>query len=589
MLKVSFYPGETEYGHSVVPLFHKATDPYFEKVAAAHLLPEVVRYIETLRPSQDACYNLVNAMGAGEFFGSNINGDYFTEASLIHRPDDWTGNPLIDKIKAKDWAYGFPTFYYAHPFAHHRNKDASRAFGEVELAVWNDRMKRVELVTRVDKDKCQQFGGTQVWDKLVAGMYPDVSMGCKVPFDTSSITLDWDLYRKAQATFDPRKHKTPGDAVLEFHKRLQRERGHGIRGLSVTRKDYDEFTLKNLNRILPDGRKVFVYNDYPKFFDISFVFVGADKTAKTMMKIAGDARRFWSVPSVELAEKLGYDEQEERTEKVASVEEDALKLAFLGKSAKSKQGEIVKDVVPSQFAGKAIPLLTRNEPDIPDALLQALGRSSLEEALSTPTGLGMVLRPREFQKIILIRIGKSSLADDLEAKDVVFPRVEEEDAAPMGPEFFNPALARMLAVLLSSRSALGPAIEQRVTVAAGRPAETAKRSSSHSSELLHKIGAAYNGYRRGVMELVANSQNLMNSMAHPSDFVLSKFAAASVEATFTPLAAAYLQQAFWDEVGVCSLDGSYVKTSQASAGVERGSPSRNTWSIDKHVSGGRKP
>ena len=120
---------------------------------------------------------------------SNINGDHFPEAALIHKPNDWTGNPLVDKAKARSWPYGFPTFYLAHPFAHHRNKDATRAFGEVELSTWNPLMKRVELVVRVDYDKCVKFGGTAVWDKLCAGKYPDVSMGC-VPAGTRVMLAD---------------------------------------------------------------------------------------------------------------------------------------------------------------------------------------------------------------------------------------------------------------------------------------------------------------------------------------------------------------------------------------------------------------
>src|SRR3989304_2345350 len=196
MLKCSHFRGETEHGSSAIPLFSKA-DAFFEKTASVQLLPEVVRYIACLRPQNDSQYVLVNAMGAGEYYGSNINGDYFSEASLIHKPDDWQSNPVIDRIRAKTWPYGFPTFYRAHPYAHHRNKDASRAFGEVELAAWNPDMRRVELVTRVDKDKCLQFGGEGAWDKLKRGAFPDVSMGTKVPFDTCSICLDWNMYRGA--------------------------------------------------------------------------------------------------------------------------------------------------------------------------------------------------------------------------------------------------------------------------------------------------------------------------------------------------------------------------------------------------------
>ena len=117
MLKVAFFQGEDERGLHAIPLFGPA-ERTFEKTAAPLLLPEVATYIASLRPRKDAQYVLLNAMGDCEHWGSNINGDAFPEAGLIHRPDEWTGNPLLDKIKAKDWAYGFPTFYFAHPYAH---------------------------------------------------------------------------------------------------------------------------------------------------------------------------------------------------------------------------------------------------------------------------------------------------------------------------------------------------------------------------------------------------------------------------------------------------------------------------------------
>ena len=582
MIKVSLFQGETEHGPLAVPLFSPA-DATFEKVASPSLLPEVARYIEGLRPNRDAQYVLVNAMGASEYFGSNINGDAFPEASLIHAPDDWKGNPLQDRIRAKDWPYGYPTFYLAHPYAHHRNKDASRAFGEVEVAAWNDRMKRVELVVRVDKDKCERFGGISVWDKLHLGQFPDVSMGTKVPYDTCSICLDWDAYRKAQATFNPRRQKSPGEAVLAYH------RAHAIRGLSITRKDYCDHALKMMNRILPDGRKVFVYNDYPKFFDISFVFIGADKTAKVMMKIASTGRKLWSVGSAELAEKLGYDEggqvlqvaflpEQPELLKVASAPEEELKLAFLGKLAKNKESEIVKDVVPSQFVGKAIPVLTSCEPDISEKLLDILGGHPLEESLSTPTVMGMVLRPREFQRIMLIQIGRRDIADKYDRDGIVFPKVEEKEEVPMGPESFSPTLGKLLESLMGSRSAFGPAIEKRVLLASKLPSEGHRKTSSLSSPLLSKIGAAYNSYRLNVMNLVTHSQELMTTAGSPSEG--HKLAHVPVDVLFTPLSVAYLTHAFLDEVGEPAMD----KTS----GVERGLPSRNTWN-SQFKAGGRTP
>ena len=137
-----------------------------------------------------------------------------------------------------------------------------------------------------------------------AGEFPDCSMGTKVPFDTCSISLDRELYQKAWDTYDPRRHKSPGEAILEYHKRLKADNGVGIRGVSITRADYSEYAAKYMNRILPDGRKVWVDNDFPAFFDISYVFIGADKIAKAMLKIA-DAGRVYSIGSAEYAEKLG--------------------------------------------------------------------------------------------------------------------------------------------------------------------------------------------------------------------------------------------------------------------------------------------
>lgn len=584
MLKVAYYRGENELGPTVLPLFGPA-DAVFEKTAAPHLLPEVSQYIANLRPTKDAQYVLLNAMGAGEYWGSNVNGDFFPEAALIHAPSDWKHNPLIDAITARDWPYGYPTFYGAKPFLHHRNKDFAPhnhpKFGAVELSAWNDRMKRVELVCRIDKELCERFGGMSLWDKLQAGQYPDVSMGCKVPYDTCSICLDWDAYRKAQATFDPKKQKTPGDAVLEVHKK------HPIRGVSITRKDYCEHARNQMNQILRDGRKVFVYNDYPKFFDISFVFVGADKTAKVMMKLAGEGKSYWFLGGAELAEKLGYDDDSRLIqsaflpsvveEKTASASEEGLKLAFLGKGARDKQGEIVKDVVPSQFAGKAVPALTKNEPDLPKDILDALGSSPLESALSTPTGLGMVLRPHEFQRIMLIQIGRRDLADDYEHQNVVFPKTEEKEEVPMGPSFFSPVLAKLLFSLMGSRSALGPSIEKRILVSSDRSKEREKKATSHSSGLLHKISAAYNGYRQNVMELVANTQELISTAGLPPSGDLFKLSSAPVEEVFTPLSVSYLQSAFLDEVGV----------EEKTSGVERVLPSRNTWAHYRHSTGGR--
>ena len=558
MLKVSTFSARNELGYTAVPLFGKA-DQEFEKTASAYLLPPVLSYIEGLRPRKSSQYVLVNALGAGEYFGSNINGDHFPEAALIHAPPGATGNPLVDRAVAKQAQYGYLTFYNAHPFAHHRNKDPSRAYGEVELSLWNDTMKRVELVVRIDYEKCQQFGGTAVWDKLKAGQFPDVSMGSKVPYDTSSITLDWKKYREAQATFDPKKDRHPGVAVLEYHKRLKAKDGVGVRGVSITRDDYDEWCTKHMNKILPDGRKVFVYNDYPRFFDISFVFIGADRTAKTLVYIARENQP--SEPSAKVAHVLGYREVEELVLLKTAQVEDEWTVA-LTKGAEEKKGEIEKEVVPDQLAAKAVPLLTKNEPPLPPEIQDLLAALPQDEALSSTAGMGIVLRPSEFQRITLIRMGCRPLADQLERHNVVFPQTAP-DSGDLGldPSKFLPSIGRLLAPFMGLRSALGPFIEKRVTILSSSPKKEVGPPSSHPSELLRKIGSAYGAYRAQLMDVVANSQDLIEKAAMPRDEELLKVAAASAQEAFTPLSYCYLRDAFLNEAPIAHSAGTVVETS----------------------------
>lgn len=568
MIKVGLFQGSDEYGPAAVPLFGPA-DGYFEKVASAQLLPEVSSFIASLKPVNDCQYVLVNAMGAGEYYSSNINGDRFSEAALIHRPDKWSGNPLVDKAVAETWSYGFPTFYRAHVYAHHRNKDASRALGFVELAAWNPHMKRVELITRLEKDRCLKFGGEGAWDKLKAGTYPDVSMGTKVPFDTCSITLDRKLYRQAWDTYEPSKFKNPGDAILKFHKELKAKNGVGIRGLSITRHDYSDYGRTQMNRILPDGRKVWVDNDFPSFFDISFVFIGADKIAKAMMKIADDGRMYSFMGSAELAEKIGAAEP--------VFEKTAARYLTEGEviaRGRAKQAEMTKKVVPNQLAGKAVPVLTANEPGLPTDLLNSLGNSGMAEALSTLTGLGIVLRPSEFQRMSLVSQGAGPLADQFESLGQTFERTDEKTPVQLSKQDFSASIAQQLLPMLAMRSALGPFIEQRVLIMVGSPEKKASVASSHSSELLRKIGAAYHGYRDSLMQLVPNAQDFIEAATSPRDVELRKIAGAQPADLFTPLSFAYLKHAFLDEapLGNVKLEVVNLPGDQANAGVQRVSP-----------------
>jgi hypothetical protein len=147
-----------------------------------------------------------------------------------------------------------------------------------------------------------------------------------------------------------------------------------------------------------------------------------------------------------------------------------------------------------------------------------------------------------------------------------------------GEKDFMPALARRLLPMMSERSGLAPHVERRVIIISSTSPKEEASASSLSPELLRKIGSAYSGYRRGVMNLVPSSQDLLKKAAASKDADLLKMASAPVEEVFTPLAYHYLNDAFMDEVPVGDTAQPVVKTSsQASAGVQRGLPSRNTW------------
>jgi hypothetical protein len=499
--KLCHFPAVADTGERLAQVFRPGhmgeAETFFGMgKTAAPLLPAVRAFLEKLRPDARKIYVLVNALGAGEYWSSNINGDYFPEVSLIH-----TG-PI----------YGYETFYSAHPFMHHVNKDPAKSFGQVALSVWNDSMKRAELVVEIDRDKADRVGATSVCDKIDHDIFSDVSMGCRVPYDLCSICTDWAEYKKAQGTYDKDKHKSVGAAVVEYHKQ------HPIRGLSITRNDYCDHLRKTINKILPDGRKIYAINDYPCFFDISFVFIGADKTAKVMAKLA-------EAPLVQDSH-ITYASIEELLTgmaKVASTDptddvRDAvnpLKTGTVGKlvsrkkyAAQIKASEILKDVVPSQFGGKVVRLDEGN--DLPNDILDFMGKDP-SRSLSTAASMGMLMRPREFQRIIIISSGDKSLADKLDSEGKVFgPTDAETDVPGLGSHNFSSMIKSILMPFLEDRSVLEPVAKRkivRITITGMPKAASRELEFDDTDPFLQKISAAYNGYLDGAVRCLRDCQS----------------------------------------------------------------------------------
>lgn len=167
-------------------------------------------------------YLEVRAVSAGEYYGNNKNVDYFPEDQLNTKP----GTP-----------YGKETFLSAHVFKNHDNKDVANAIGDVLKVMWDDEMKGVNLLIRVDK-----IQNTSVARGFEHGYITDVSMGCRVHHVVCSIC------------------------------------GHEAK----TKADYCTHLKTEKGKIYPDGRKVQEINIQPKFHDISIVLNGAEKVAKVL-------------------------------------------------------------------------------------------------------------------------------------------------------------------------------------------------------------------------------------------------------------------------------------------------------------------
>lgn len=159
-------------------------------VATPPQLGVVQRFMKGLPKVNGKLYTLISALGAGEYWGSNSNADYFGEEPLLHTPPGWNDLPHSRQIAAgKRWEWGYPTFYNAHAFSHHQNKDPNRAFGAIEYATWDALMKRVLLIVAFDRARAKQSGSVGTIDRVENGEFPPVSMGC-FPAETPILMAD---------------------------------------------------------------------------------------------------------------------------------------------------------------------------------------------------------------------------------------------------------------------------------------------------------------------------------------------------------------------------------------------------------------
>ena len=177
--------------------------------------------------------------------------------------------------------------------------------------------------------------------------------------------------------------------------------------------------------------------------------------------------------------------------------------------AKSKLSEIIKEVPAGAFSMQRLPI----EPEIPNDVLEEMSEHRLPAALGTAAAMGIALKPREFQRVVLVRMGQRNLADDLDANNQVFNQSAEFEPSGLDFDVIIRKIAALLSQLVHARSYYSPHLPLRMrghNIAPERnfllPTPTPVEHS-----LLDKVSAAYNGYRRNILMKLSQAKEAVLS------------------------------------------------------------------------------
>ena len=388
---------------------------------------KIAQYIqEKARPRPGWACCVISALGSYEVWGQNVNGDRFPRIMFQegqHKTYERCGLPFKHHLN-KPYAHttkiplGNGQFLEEHHAPH-------PVYGErVTLAEFNPIMDRVELIVWYDLSK-----DTNLLSDLSTGAV-GVSMGMKTPFDTCTIRGCGNVAK------DPSKY------CIHSHPELRKKYGY-----------FPGYTF-------PDGQQIGRWNRYARFFDISRVFIPAWEPGRIMEKVASDNRvggKYWNIP-IHFHENSAI-----LATKIASTE---------------KTADIVKTITPqmqsnpraatTEFLSNAAKVQESFEPALPSSLLNRLAeRFDLKNIVSTMSTLGVVPRPREFQRMVLIKVGKKQLADELEKEACVFtifePRLPQDPSLiAIRPELCLEKIANELAPYMQSRSCIRPILMARL-------------------------------------------------------------------------------------------------------------------------------
>ena len=321
---------------SLIDIHSKGVDSsYMTKRAAV-----MTDTISKIRPEKGWSYLHVVAMGSGEYYGSNRNGDWFNENTQTYTfPEPINDREISLGGGLKEYYGTFRT--NANVYREHANKDVTKRRGTVEDSAYNNPMHRIELVTRVSNEIC----GKEL-QKIANGEQVMYSMACIVPYDICSICGN--------------KAKTPSE--------------------------YCTHVTTMINRILRSGHKVVMINDKPNFFDISFVLVPADRIAGTLSKIASyreDPSKIAAPFEVFLRSPDSH---------VATKAATLSKLAEIEKEISSN----IPGIIGANGLQNCLP-----PQNLPDDFMSELGRHDQKDSLGSLNNARVLLSLPDYLKLIM--------------------------------------------------------------------------------------------------------------------------------------------------------------------------------------------
>jgi len=396
MDKLLSYPGKSDKG--VFTFLIDEEKRYLEKTASQYH-PTIASYINSARSIPGVTQVLLTALGAGEYWGDNVNADFFGEDQLAHEGDD----------------YGYKTFQsLAKVYKHHVNKNPAASYGDILLAVYNPVYHRVELVVGI-----RHKDAPDIIERIESGDYPFWSMGCKIPYDVCNIC----------------GNKAPNRKYYCDHLRYQ-----------LGQIDHDT------------GRKVYAINIKPRFFDISYVLIPADKTAMTLKKVA------FAVNPGFILDASGRPIRSscEAAEKAAAITKEV--------PAGPPSSEDVLDIDKAHTILRAGMELRSREAPMPTPVLDRIaGMGSLGDVMSTLSALAIMPKPQEFQRIYLVCCGQKPLADKLDGMGACFdpevftePSPAHEDILGLSPHRVSMRIVREVEPFMEGRSNYGPLLIRRM-------------------------------------------------------------------------------------------------------------------------------